>query len=229
VGIGCPTAGAHTGTLNSTYVRSSATNVTVTTGPVIPVTTIEPANTEVSLTSTNSTWIVDPENVPVGCNDAIVTGHTGALTQATWAAVTITTQTYNNCSMAGFFVNVTPSEGCHTAAGRPVLHGMGVNAATAIGALTLPATCSIEIDVPIMGCTMTVTGGQTIGNGTAGAGGIDWTNLSPKSAAHFNNADIPVVDSNGMGALCPAAGTHTGTLSGDYAITSATNVTVTTS
>jgi hypothetical protein len=238
VGFPCPTAGAHTGTLTGTFVRTSATNVTVTAGtttttddpPPSPVTTIEPANTGVTLTATNSTFVVDPDNVVVGCNDSIITGDTGALTQATWAGVTITSQTYNNCTTAGgLFASVTPNEGCSTAAGRPILHAMGVNAATAVGRITLPATCSIDIDVPITGCTVTITGGQTIGNGTAGIGGIDWTNLGTGSVAHLNKADVPLVDSNGTGAFCPTAGAHTGTLSGDYAITSATNVTVTAS
>jgi hypothetical protein len=141
--------------------------------------------------------------------------------------MTITGQIYNNCMMNGFFANVTPSEGCTTAAGRPTLHAMGVSASTAINTLTLPATCAINIDVPATGCAVTITGGQTIGNGTAGVGGIDWTNLSTGSVAHLNNADIPLVDSNGVGTSCPTAGAHTGTLASDLAVTSTPNITVT--
>jgi hypothetical protein len=189
-------------------------------------TTIEPANTEFTMTSTNSRFIVD--TTPVSCGSSVLTGDTGALTHTTWASATVTTLAYTGCTAFGLATTVTPREGCHTPAGRPILHGMGVNA-TAIGTITLPASCSIDIAISMTSCAMTITGGQTIGNGTAGTGGIDWTNLGAggaKSVAHFNYAHIPVIDSNGA-IGCPASPTATGTLTGDYNITSATNITIT--
>jgi hypothetical protein len=196
---------------------------------VASATTIEPANTEGTLFSSNSVLSVDPEGAPVSCSSSTITIDTGPLTQTTWASATITTLTYTGCSALNGLIaaNVTPSEGCHTPVGRPILHGMTVNPASAIGTITLPAACSIDIAVPAVGCTLTVTGGQNIGNDTAGAGGIQWTNLGPKSRAHLNNAVVEKVDSNGTGFGCPAAGNHTGTLSGTYNVTSPTNVTVT--
>jgi hypothetical protein len=187
-------------------------------------TTIEPANIEGTLASTNSQLSVDPENAPVKCTGSSITVTTGPDTTATWASATIDTLTYTNCTALSGLVaaSVTPSEGCHTPAGRLTLHADGN-----VGIITIPLSCSFDIAIPSVGCTLTVTGGQNIGNGTAGAGGIQWTNLSTKSAADLNSAIVENVDSNGTGIGCPAAGHHTGTLTGIYNITSATNVTVT--
>jgi hypothetical protein len=190
-------------------------------------TTIEPANTEFTLVSTNFSWTVDPEGTTISCTNFTMTGNTGPLTHTTWSSATITTLTVTGCNVLGSSINVTPSEGCHTAATSPRLDLMGVSTINAGGTLTLPAACSIDFATPTTGCTQTITGGQTIGNGTTGAGGINWTNLSPKSQAHLNRAVVEKFDSNGVGFACPAAGNHTATLSGTYGITSPTNVTVT--
>jgi hypothetical protein len=191
-------------------------------------TTVEPANTAFTMTSMNSGFTVTG-SLSFNCTDSALTGHTGALNHNTWATVTITSLSYSGCAIFGSVgISVTPSEGCTTAAGRPTLHGMGVSAATSIGVITLPASCSLDIAIPTLTCTMTITGGQTIGNGTAGSGGIDWTNLGPKSVADFNGATIPVLDvGTGGGFGCPSPGTHTAALTGSYTVTSATNVTIT--
>jgi hypothetical protein len=135
---------------------------------------------------------------------------------------------YSGCSAFGFSTTVTPSAGCD-ALTAPTLHFMGVSAPTAVVKLTLPTGCNIGINVPSISCTLTVTGiGQTIGNGLTGTGGITWTNASPKSSANAVAALVSHIDSSGGGPGCPSAGGgHTGTLSGNYTVTSATNVTVT--
>jgi hypothetical protein len=140
-------------------------------------TTIEPANTAFTLTSTNSVLNISGGG-GVSCTHSVLTSDTPALSHGTWGIATITTLAYGGCNFTGFGINVsvTPSEGCHTAATSLRLHLMGVNAASAIGTLTLPAACSIDMAIPALGCTLTITGGQTLGNGTAGAGGIQWTN-----------------------------------------------------
>jgi hypothetical protein len=191
-------------------------------------TTIEPANTHATLVSTQYVLTLDPEGVSVQCASSTMTVTTGALTHTASASATIDTVTYTGCTglIGTLAATVRPSEGCHTPAGRLVLHGMTVASTSAIS-ITVPATCSIDISVPTVGCTLTITGGQTIGDGTAGAGGIDWTNRSPKSGFDLNNTSIPRVDSNGVGFACPAAGNHTGTLVGSYALMSATNLTIT--
>jgi hypothetical protein len=128
---------------------------------------------------------------------------------------------YSGCTAFGFIgATVTASGACVQ------LHAMGVNAATAIGVVTLPSGCSVDVNIAAVGCTLTIAGPQTIGNSTAGAGGIDWTNTNP-AIAHVNNATVPSVVSNGVGFGCPSAGAHTGTLSGRYTRSSGTNVVVT--
>jgi hypothetical protein len=190
-------------------------------------TTIEPANTEVTAVATDGVLSVHGSAADVSCGTGTITATTGALTHSTWASATIDALTFANCSVPIFGATVvTPAAACSTT-GRPILHAMTVSSTSSIGLVTLPASCSFDIRITSLGCTMTVTGGQTIGNGTAGVGGINWSNLSPKSRATLNAATVPKVDSNGVGFGCPSAGAHTGTLSGNYNITSPTNVTVT--
>jgi hypothetical protein len=211
----------------ATALTMAATSGMVSTASA---TTVEPANSEVTLVSTNTTFTVDPEGAPITCSSSIVTGDTGPLTHTTWAsAVKKTTVTVSGCTaLSGFLVaSVTSSEGCQTPAGTPIVHAMGVSVTTALAVITLPAICSFDIALPSIGCTLTITGGQTIGNGTAGVGGIRWTNLNPKSSIDFNSVTVAQTDSNGVGFGCPAAGVHTGTLSGILNLTSPTNVTVT--
>jgi hypothetical protein len=184
-------------------------------------TLIDPASTSVTFTSTNSALAVSGGG-NVSCSHSTITGTTPAAgAAATWKAISPMTPTYSSCQALGFVpAFVTPNGSCI------VLHAMGVNAASAIGVVTLPSGCSIDVSIPAIGCTLTIAGPQTIGNGTAGAGGIQWTNLAT-SVTHVNAATVPSVVSNGVGFGCATAGAHTGTLSGLYTRSSATNVTVT--
>jgi hypothetical protein len=137
------------------------------------------------------------------------------------------TLTYSGCTAAGFTESVTPSESCSTAATQPLLDVM-YNSPSSVAVVVTLRTCNLTIDIPAIGCQMTITGNhQSLGNGTSGPGGIGWTNLSPKSQAEVNGALVSNVDSNGVGVGCPSAGSHTGTRSGTYTVSSATNVTVT--
>jgi hypothetical protein len=184
-------------------------------------TLIEPGSTAVTLTSTNWVFMLSGGHT-VTCTSATISGTTPAVgTAATWKSIPNTAQTYTGCQAIGFIpTSVTLSGSC------PVLHAMGVSAGSAIGVMTLPSGCSIDISIPSIGCTMTIPGPQSIGNGTAGSGGIQWTNAAT-SVAHFNSATIPSVVSNGVGFGCGSAGAHTGTVSATYTRTSATNVVVT--
>jgi hypothetical protein len=194
-------------------------------------TTIEPANTPFIMSSTSTTastsatLVVDPEQFAFGCSSTI-TGTTGVVSHGTWASAPADTLGFTLCTTFGGSVPspILTNEACHTPLGRITLHLMSTGSSTAIGTLTLPHPCTITISIPLTGCTMTITGTQNIGNGTAGAGGIDWTNRSPKSRADFNGAIIERIGSNGVGAGCPTAGNHTGTLFGNYDIISPTNV-----
>jgi hypothetical protein len=184
-------------------------------------TLIEPGGTAFTLTSTNSTLtIIGSGNV--SCTNATISGTTPAVgTAATWKTIPSTTLAYSGCMAIGFFAaSVTASGSC------PVLHAMGITATSALAVVTLPSGCSIDIALPGIGCTMTIAGPQTIGNGTAGTGGINWTN-AVTSVAHLNAATVPSVVSNGVGFGCPTAGAHTGALSGTYVRSSSTNLIVT--
>jgi hypothetical protein len=186
-------------------------------------TTISPASTAVTLTSTNSALALSGGG-SVTCTSSTIAGTTPASGSATWLSIP-STLAYSGCSAFGFSASVTPVAACHTTA-KPILHVMSTSATQAVSQVTLPATCTIDVSIPILGCTLTVTGGQTVGNGTSGAGGILWTNSVTKSGAALTAATVSSIDSNGIGAGCSTAGAHTGTLSGNYTITSATNVTV---
>jgi hypothetical protein len=128
----------------------------------------------------------------------------------------------------GFTCNATTSESCHTTGTQALLDVMR-NSSSDIAAVLTLRTCNLTINIPSMGCHLTVTGNhQSVGNGASGAGGIGWTNLSTKSQLDVNTALVSNIDSNGTGVGCPSAGGgHTGTLTGKYTINSATNVTVT--
>jgi hypothetical protein len=190
-------------------------------------TTINPLNTAVSITSPNGALSIHGGGA-VTCNDTTIHGRTPAVqTHTTWATITNVTLTFSGCT--GFFLpaTVTPNAACHTAGTAPSLHVMAVTRSSATAELTLNG-CSIDVSIPSIGCTLTVAGPQTIGNGTTGAGGIQWTNRSPLGRADVNSALLPTVVSNGVGAGCSTAGHHTGTLTGTYDQITPHNVTITT-
>jgi hypothetical protein len=186
-------------------------------------TTISPTSTAFTLSSTNSALALSGGG-SVTCSSSTISGTTPASGSATWLSISATLA-YSGCSAFGFSASVTPVAACHTTA-KPILHFMSTSFSQAVLEVTLPSACRIDVSVPILGCTLTVTGGQAIGNVTSGVGGILWTDSTTKSGAALTAAAVSSIHSNGVGTGCSAAGTHTGTLSGNYAITSATNVTV---
>jgi hypothetical protein len=179
-----------------------------------------------TLSATNWTWAFH-NGLAVSCINSTMSGTTPAGT-ATTVSVPVTFA-MSGCNFSGVNMFVSPNEGCHTPATSPRLDIMRNQAAApqASVQITLPVGCNIDLAIPAFGCTMSITGGQTIGNGTTGAGGINWTNQAPHSVAHVTQALIPTIDSNGMGILCPPAGTGSATASATFTVTSATNVTVT--
>jgi hypothetical protein len=182
-------------------------------------TTIDPSSVPFSLLGAGPTLAVSGGGV-VSCGSSTIGGTTPATGSTTWAALPLTTMTFASCTWSLISASVTASVGCAR------LHLMAVSDPSAAGLITLPAGCSIDISVPAIGCTLVVTGGQTIGNGSASFGGIQWANLGT-SQLRLQATTVPRVDSNGVGFGCPTAGTHTGTMSGVYdALT--TNVIVTT-
>jgi hypothetical protein len=206
-----------------------ATAVVATCGMVgsASATLIDPASTTGAITSTNLSLAVSGGGA-VSCTDTMGSAITPAAgAAATWKTIASPLAGASGCTAFGFVgVAVTPSTGCTTAATGPQLHVMGVNAATATGVITLLSGCSIDLAIPAVGCTLIIAGPQTVGNGTAGAGGYSWTNASP-NVIHINSVTIPTIESNGLGAGCPTGGAHTGTLTGTFTRTSGTNMTVT--
>jgi hypothetical protein len=189
-------------------------------------TTVDPVSTAVTLTSTNIVWKVS-NTYSFICPDSKISATTPASTPGTWVSATITTLTFSSCAFTVMEVTVTPSERCQTPAFTPKLDLMSTTAGSAIAKLTLPAGCDIDISIPLTGCGVTITGGQAIGDGTAGTGGIQFTDLTPRSWIDFNQAVIPSSHILGTGLACVSLGTPTGALQGNYIVSSATNMTVT--
>jgi hypothetical protein len=183
-------------------------------------TLIEPGSTAFTLTSTNFSLSVSGGGT-VACTNSTISGTTPAVgTAATWKTITNVSVVHTGCTALGFVnATVTTSGSC------PVVHVMG-RGSTAIAVVTMPSGCSSDVAIPPIGCTLTIAGPQTIGNGGTGAGSIHWSNVLP-SVLHLIGPVIASVVSNGVGFGCATAGAHTGTLSGDYTLSSATNVTVT--
>jgi hypothetical protein len=180
-----------------------------------------------TMTSTNLVWTFH-WGVSISCTSNTISGTTPSGT-ATTLSVPVTLS-YGGCNLSGTPTLVTPSEGCGTAATTPRLDIMQnqVTAPQASVQITLPAGCNLVLSIPAAACSITVTGGQTIGNGAAtGAGSIGWSNSSLKSTFAMTQALVPDVDSSGGSPLCGGVGTNSGTLSGIYVVSSATNVTVT--
>jgi hypothetical protein len=190
-------------------------------------TTIDPPNTAVTLTSTNSALSIHGGSA-ITCAHSTIVGTTPPHSSATWLSIPATLA-YSNCLASGFTANITQSASCHAAGTQPLLHVMALTDVTDVLVVTL-RSCNIHVNIPASGCTLDITGNnQTIGNGTAAAGGIGWTNSSTKSFATASAALVSNIDSNGVGPGCGTAGPgHTGTLGGTYTISSATNVTITT-
>jgi hypothetical protein len=192
-------------------------------------TTVDPTNTTVTFTSTNFSLKVDPEGSSVNCGHSTMSGLT-PVTSGTWTELPEGI-TYSNCTFGGIVAaTVTQSEGCSTTgAGKPTLDVMfsphpGGMTYTSEEKFTKHAGCDTQITVPSIGCSLTIQGTQTIGNGTSGAGGITLTSGSP-AVLNFTSATLPDLTSSGVGVGCPSAGTHSGTYTGTYNSTSAVTLT----
>jgi hypothetical protein len=194
---------------------------------IASATTMSPASTAVTLSSTNTALAVSGGG-SITCSSTTMKGTTPASGGATWGTFRLTID-WTGCTAFGFTASVTPNAACNSTAEEDV-HFMSISTSppfTAEFVETVPSACTTDVSIPSTGCTLTITGGQTIGNGTSGTGGIGWTNASPKSSLVFSAATVSSIDSNGVGPACSTAGTHTGTLSGNFVVSSATNVTIT--
>jgi hypothetical protein len=205
---------------------ASATTICVGGAVTAPCTDGHPGGA-VALTSTNVSFSIHG-GFAFSCTDSTITG-TAPATSATTVSFSVT-PAWSGCTALAP-VTITTSEGCSTAATAPRLNLMWNQAAApqAAAQLALPAGCDIDIAIPAFGCTMVATGGQTIGNGSSGAGGLGWTNGVPSTSSRLDlsAALVANVDSNGVGAVCPTAGAHSLTLTGSYNIASgAAGVTV---
>jgi hypothetical protein len=186
-------------------------------------TSVDPAGTPYTLTATNNTFTVG--SLVFICPDSTITGTTPA-SASTSVSLSITTLTYSACTYTGMPMTVKPTEGCQTPASSPKLDVTSFATFAAVVRLTLPATCNIHITIASIGCDMTVTGGQTLGNGTLGTGGIIWTNRTPMSMMDLATVDFSGVDATAGG--CSGLSGTTGTWTANYLPVIPRNLTVTT-
>jgi hypothetical protein len=183
----------------------------------VSATTIDPAGTALTLTSTNFALAVSGGGT-LTCTSSTLTGTTPAAGDATtWKSIPLT-PVWTGCTAFGLAATVNPSHSCHTAGTQPVLHLHAGPPARGVFTWNL---CTIHIVTHATGCTQVIPSQGSLTTG------ITWTNVSPKSALTFSAAPVSTVTSNGVGFGCPSAGVHTATWSGNYTISSATNVTVT--
>jgi hypothetical protein len=184
-------------------------------------TTVSPASTAFSLTSTNSQLGVSGGGT-IACTDSIISGTTPSGT-----ATTLSTKinlSYNGCNagFSGFAATVTVPAACQATGTSPLHLNVMYNSATDIATtVTITSGCTIVASIPLMGCTLHFSGEQKIGNGTSGTGGIGVTNgtSTTKTVATLNAATVPSLTSSGGGFGCPTAGAHTATLTGAYTVT----------
>lgn len=127
---------------------------------------------------------------------------------------------YSGCTAFILPATVTPSAACDPGGAAPLILNAQNDTDGPFTTVTIPSGCVITISVPTISCTVTVSGPQTIGNGTAGAGGQTWVNGSSDFSTDAINSDTLTAVSSGGGLGCPSAGSHTGTLTGIYTITS---------
>jgi hypothetical protein len=186
-------------------------------------TTISPANTAFTASSTNSSLAISG-GATWACTGSTISGTTPAAGAATTKSTPISLS-YTNCTFFFLAATVTVPANCKAGGANPVvLNTMWSSASDIAQTVTIPSGCAITISIPGIGCTLTFAGPQTIGNGSSGAGGIGWTNGTGSvfSFATMNNAFIPSINSSGGGVGCPTAGAHTGTLTGRYTVTNPT-------
>jgi hypothetical protein len=190
-------------------------------------TTITPANTVVTFTSTHvRLTIAGSSGGIIDCADSVITATTPAATAVTWAAMRATL-TYDGC-LAGltFPSTITMSEGCRTLSRTPTLDMMYLHATApqSTAKLTFPVGCGLDVVTPAFSCTLTVRGPQTVGNATTGTGSIAFTNGSP-AIMDFTTAVLPDVTALPGGFFCATTTQSADSLVGSYSATSAFHVT----
>jgi hypothetical protein len=170
-------------------------------------------------TSTNSSLAVSGGGT-VSCSNSTISGTAPATEHSVADPSAPITLRYSGCTAFFFAASVTPSAACDPGGAAPLRLNAHFAAGGSWTTVTIPSGCTITISVPAISCTVTVSGAQTIGNGTAGAGGQAWTNgnASTPSTDVINSNALTAVSSGG-GAGCPSAGSHGGTLTGTYTIT----------
>jgi hypothetical protein len=162
----------------------------------------------------------------------------GAQISGTAPATSATTLTwpiglfFGLCSTGGIAtgISVNPVCGTSTSSSPMTLNATWNQVAQPVGSftLTLPPTCTIAFNIRLLSCTVTITGGQTIGNGGSGAGGLGWTNGSASAFSRLDvNGAATAYTSSGGGFGCPTAGAHTGALTATFQVQSASTPGVT--
>jgi len=144
---------------------------------------------------------------PVTCTTAVFTGNTDNV--PTNAASTDFTPDYDNCDLAGFPADVTISgpwrltvTGVHSA-GPPAVYS---------GDIELLSGSSIKIDVPILGCEVTVTTPQTFNHGRGNS------LLGTDNGASFSLAASVQGINYTTNGLCPFGDGSDGSYVGEVAI-----------
>jgi hypothetical protein len=205
---------------------ASATTICVGGAVTGPCTDGHPGGTVV-LGSTNSALqVLGSGAASIQCAQSTIHG-TAPSGSATTLAIPVTL-TYSGCTALSGFIGatVTVHPGCQD---RITLLAMYNQAAAPQGSatITIPSGCTITASVPTVSCTMTIPGEQTI------TGSIAWRNGTTTAPSHatLTSAHVPTIDVHAGGGFgCPAAGAHTGALSGTYKVetpgTSAPGVTL---
>jgi hypothetical protein len=180
-------------------------------GTSASATTISPASTAFVLTSTNSSLTVHGSS-SVNCSNSTISGTTPSGT-ATTLSIPVTLA-YSNCTAFGVAgATATVPAACSATGASPTHLALMYNSATAPQAgstVTLTAGCKITINVPLITCTITISGHLTVS-------GLDFTNGSSLVRSFLRLSGVFVgsiaVDFGG-GFGCPTGGAHTGTLNG---------------
>jgi hypothetical protein len=182
-------------------------------------TSLSPTNTATVLTSTNSSLTVHGAS-SINCTSSTISGNTGS---ATGTTVSIpVTLAYSNCTafgVAGATVTVPPV--CQAAGASAVKLNIMYNSATSINStVTIPSGCTITVNVPLISCTLTFAGEQTVNSSFSNAIAVTNGTSSTPTSATLTAALVPSITVHAGGGFgCPSAGAHSGTLAGKYNVT----------
>jgi hypothetical protein len=197
---------------------SSASATTICVGGTItgPCTDGHPGGA-VALTSTNSSLLVHGAS-SINCTHSAITG-TAPATTATTLTIPVTLE-YSSCTAFGVAgATVTVPANCRVGGANAVTLSVMWNQATApqaTASVTIPTGCTITVNVPLITCTVTISGHQTI-NGITITNGNSTTATSAELESALLSSAV-VHPGGGFG--CPTAGAHTGTLLGTYLVSS---------